>query len=154
MKHVIHTLIAALMLMMTMTASAGMGIMTGKHLNPDGGQSVTLFADLNVGNQAFGWYVTRTYEGSDPDNVFVGVDYKWKPLSGLPLTLGIGPMYAQDRLRGEGQHLNFHLLAVVDVTENIFTGWSHGSNCRRICNHDADTTKNPPRDMFVIGAQF
>lgn len=135
-------------------ASADIGIRAGTHLDDDGGQSVMLFGDLRVLNQSLGWYVMRTYEGTDTENILVGVDYGFRPLSGLPLTLSIGPAYAQDPLRATGQNLNFHLAAEVALFRHFTLSLEHWSNCRRICRHNVDTSYNPPRNMLMAGFKF
>jgi len=132
---------------------ADLGLKAGTHLDSDGGQSVMLFGDLNVMNQSLGWYVVRTYEGSDPENIIVGVDYGFKPFGG-PVKLSIGPAYAQDPLRGEGQNANFHLAAGFDIGKHVTISLDHWSNCRRMCNHNMDTSKNPPRNMIMAGVKF
>lgn len=134
-------------------ARADLGIAVGSHLDDDGGQSVKLFGDINVMNQSLGWYVVRTYEGNDPENIIVGVDYGVKPFGG-PVKLSIGPAYAQDPLRGGGQNANFHLAAGFDIGKHLTVSLDHWSNCRRVCNHNMDTSKNPPRNMLMMGVKF
>src|SRR3990172_3134494 len=97
---------------------ADLGIKAGTHLDDDGGQSIMLFGDLTVMNQSLGWYVARTYEGVDPENILVGVDYGLK-LFGGPIKLSIGPAYAQDPLRVTGQNMNFHLAAGFEVLKHF-----------------------------------
>ena len=137
----------------TFPVSADLGIKGGTHLDDDGGQSVMLFGDIAVMNQSLGWYVLRTYEGNDPENILVGVDYGLKPFGG-PVKLSIGPAYAQEALRGAGQQLNFHLAAGFDIGKHLTFAIEHWSNCRRICNHNMDTSKNPPRNMLTAGVSF
>ncbi len=132
---------------------ADLGIKAGSHLDADGGQSVLLFGSLEVMNQSLGWYVARTYEGSDPENILVGVDYGFKPFGG-PVKLSIGPAYTQDPLRVTGQHMNFHLAAGVEVMRHFTVSIEHWSNCRRICQHNVDTTRNEPRNMLMAGVKF
>jgi len=134
-------------------ARADLGIAAASHLDDDGGQSVKLFGDITVMNQSLGWYVVRTYEGNDPENIIVGVDYGFKPFGG-PIKLSIGPAYAQDPLRGEGQNANFHLAAGFDLGKHFSVGLDHWSNCRRVCNHNTDTSKNPPRNMIFGAMRF
>ena len=74
-------------------ARSDIGIKAGTHLDDDGGQSVTLFGDITVMNQSLGWYVARTYEGNDPENILVGVDYGLK-LFGGPIKLSIGRAFS------------------------------------------------------------
>jgi len=130
------------------------GVKYGAIQDGDGGQMVQVFADVTVLNQGLGWYVARSYDSIDNGNIFVGVDYSWKPFASLPLKLSIGPMYSKDRVRQLGEHLSVHLGAGFDLTNNISLYFDHWSNCRTICNHDRATTDNPPRDVVSVGLKF
>lgn len=153
MKHLLRVLLAALIMGAVLTAAADIGIKAGSHLDDDGGQTIMLFGDINVMNQSLGWYAARTYEGNDPENILVGVDYGFKPFGG-PVKLSIGPAYAQDPLRVRGKNINFHLAAGIYIGKHLTLSLDHWSNCRQICNHNRDTTKNPARNMLMAGVKF
>lgn len=152
MKRILQAVLAGLILMTSHTF-ADIGIRGGVNLGGDDGYSIMLSGDLAVVNQSLGWYGMRTYKGSDPGNILLGVDYGVKPYNG-PFKLSIGPAYAQDPLRATGQNLNFHLAVGVDFPNHLVVSLDHWSNCRTICNHNADTTSNPPRNMLMLGVRF
>ncbi len=41
-----------------------------------------------------------------------------------------------------------------DLVKHFSVGLDHWSNCRRVCNHNTDTSKNPPRNMIFGAMRF